>query len=71
MIVNCGQVIIWGQYIDGLRAGRPGFDFRHAKDMSPFSNASRSVTGSTQSPIQRVPESLSSVVKRPGSEAEV
>jgi hypothetical protein len=54
---------------DGLRAGRPGFDFRQGREILLYSSASRPALGPTQPPIQRVPGVLSPVVKRPGYEA--
>jgi hypothetical protein len=60
------------RYSDWLRAGRPG-----GRSSSPsgvknlyFSRSLRSAVGPTQPPIQWVPGAISSMVERPGSEAD-
>jgi hypothetical protein len=55
-------LLLRSRYSDGVRAGRPGFDFRQCK-IFLFSTASRLALGSTQSPTQWVPGTLPPRVK--------
>jgi hypothetical protein len=54
---------------EGLWTGRPGFDSWHCK-IFLFSAASTLTLGSTQPPIQWIPRTISSGVKRPVREAD-
>jgi hypothetical protein len=63
---NCLNGVGVAQYIDGLRAGLPGFDSRQCK-IFLFTTASRPKLGPTQPPIQWV--ALFWRVKRQGHEA--
>jgi hypothetical protein len=58
------------RYSDGLWAGRPRFDSRQVQEILLSSTASRSALGPTQPPIQWVPGTHSTEVKRPGREAD-
>jgi hypothetical protein len=51
------------RYSDWLRAGPPEFDSRQGPDMFLYSIASRPALGSTQSPVQWVPDALSPGVR--------
>jgi hypothetical protein len=53
-------------YSHGLRAGRPGFDYRQGQGVLPFSTMSSSALGPTQPPIQWELASISPGVKQPG-----
>jgi hypothetical protein len=55
--------------MDGLRAGRPGFNSWQGK-IFLFLTASRSALGPTQPPIQLVPGAISPGVKQPGRKAD-
>jgi hypothetical protein len=58
-----------GQFSDGLRAGRLGFDSRQGQELFLFSTSFRPDLGLTQPPMQWVPGALFPGVKRQGGEA--
>jgi len=55
---------------DLLRTGRPGFDSQRGLGIFLFFIASIPALGPTQSPIQWAPGIISTVIKRPGREAD-
>jgi hypothetical protein len=68
MVSVAGGVGI-GLSLQRWATGQTGFDSRQGPATFLYSTASRSIMGTTQPPIQRVPGCLSPGVKRLGSEA--
>jgi hypothetical protein len=67
--LNYGSIKYLSRYSDGIRAGRPGFDFRQGQEVFLYSTAFRPV-GPTQPPMQWVPKAFSPEVKRQEHEAD-
>jgi hypothetical protein len=64
----CGAGIT--QNSDGLRTGQPGFDAWQGQEIFPYCTAFRPALGPTKSPIQWVPWTPSSGIKRLRCEAD-
>jgi len=62
--ISSVNIVTW------LWAGQPGFDSRYWKGIFVCTTASRQILKPTQPPIQWIPEALSTVVERPGREAD-